>query len=343
MINLDKLVRENIRNLKPYSSARDEFQGDASVFLDANESPFNTPYNRYPDPLQRRLKDKIAEVKHVHQENIFLGNGSDEPIDLIIRVFCEPQIDNIVAIDPTYGMYQVAAGINNIEYRKVLLKDEFLLDSSSLLKSVDYHTKIVFLCSPNNPTGNYLDEDEVIRILNSFEGIIVLDEAYIDFSTKKGFLSRLKEFPNLIILQTFSKAWGLASIRLGMAFASHSIISLLNKIKYPYNLNILTQQFAYKALDKADEKDDWIQCILTNKSLLIEELESIRLVIKVYPSDANFILVKVEDPKMLYEYLVENKIIVRNRSNVALCAGCLRITVGTQEENDLLLKALKKY
>jgi histidinol-phosphate aminotransferase len=212
-----------------------------------------------------------------------------------------------------------------------------------LLKSVDQHTKLIFLCSPNNPTGNCLDEDEVIKILNKFEGIIILDEAYIDFSTKKGFLSRLKEFPNLIILQTFSKAWGLASIRLGMAFASHPTISFLNKVKYPYNINILTQQFAHEALEKVDEKDDWIQCILTNKSLLIEELESIRLVLKVYPSDANFLLVKVDDPKMVYEYLVENKIIVRNRSNVALCAGCLRVTVGTQDENDLLLKALKKY
>jgi histidinol-phosphate aminotransferase len=343
MINLDKLVRENIRNLKPYSSARDEYQGDAGVFLDANESPYNTPYNRYPDPLQRRLKDKIAAVKLVHQENIFLGNGSDEPIDLIIRIFCEPNTDNIVAIDPTYGMYQVAADINNVEYRKVLLDDEFLLDSASLLKSVDQHTKLIFLCSPNNPTGNYLDENEIIKVLNNFDGIVVLDEAYIDFSLKKGFLSRLKDFSNLIVLQTFSKAWGLASIRLGMAFASHPIISLLNKIKYPYNINILTQQFANKALEKTSEKEDWVQCILTNKSLLVEELELIRLVRNVYPSDANFILVKVDDPKMVYEYLIENKIIVRNRSNVALCAGCLRITVGTQEENDLLLKALKKY
>jgi len=343
MINLDKLVRENIKNLKPYSSARDEFQGDASVFMDANESPFNSPYNRYPDPMQRKLKDKIAEVKHVHQENIFLGNGSDEPIDLIIRVFCEPRVDKIVAIDPTYGMYQVAADINNVEYKKVLLKEDFLLDSESILKSTDKSTKLIYLCSPNNPTGNYLDEDEIVKILNGFNGIVVLDEAYIDFSEKKGFLSRLKDFPNLIILQTFSKAWGLASIRLGMAFASHSIISLLNKIKYPYNINILTQQFAIKALEKVNEKDDWVQCILSNRTLLIEELESIRIVKKVYQSDSNFILIKVEDPKMVYDYLVENKIIVRNRSNVALCAGCLRITVGTQEENDLFLKALKKY
>lgn len=342
-INIDKLVRENIKNLKPYSSARGDYQGSADAFLDANENPFNSPYNRYPDPLQKLLKNKIAEVKHLLVENIFLGNGSDEPIDLVIRAFCEPRIDNIVAIDPTYGMYQVAADINNVDYRKVLLSNDFKLDGSKLLAAKDNSTKLIFICSPNNPTGNYFDEDEVVKVLNEFKGIVIIDEAYIDFSNKKGFLKNLKDFPNLLILQTFSKAWGLASIRLGMAFASRQIITILNRIKYPYNVNYLTQQFALEALMKKNKKDDWVEYILLNKSLLIEKLETVRLVQKIYQSDANFFLIKVEDPKMVYEYLKENKIIVRNRSNVSLCAGCLRITVGTQEENDMLIKALKKY
>jgi len=343
MINLDKLVRKNIKNLKPYSSAREEYQGNASAFLDANENPFNAPYNRYPDPLQHKLKAKIGKIKHVHEENIFLGNGSDEPIDLLIRAFCEPSIDNIVAIDPTYGMYQVAADINNVEYRKVLLTDNFELKASDLLKTVDNSSKLIFLCSPNNPTGNCFEESEIIKVLSGFQGIVILDEAYLDFSGKKGFISRLNEYPNLVILQTFSKAWGLASIRLGIALASRQIITILNKIKYPYNVNYLTQELALKALDKEGIKDEWIQYILTNKKLLIQKLENVRIVKKVYPSDANFFLIKVEEPNNVYEYLIENKIIVRNRSSVSLCGGCLRITVGTQEENDLLIKALKKF
>jgi histidinol-phosphate aminotransferase len=343
MINLDNLIRKNIKALMPYSSARDDFQGDASVFLDANENPFNAPYNRYPDPLQRKLKDKIADIKGVKTENIFLGNGSDEPIDLIIRAFCEPGIDNIISIDPTYNMYKVAADINNVEYRKVLLSENFELNADKILEAIDKNSKLIFLCSPNNPTGNYLNEAEVEKIVTKFSGIVVLDEAYIDFSTKIGFLGKLNNYPNLVILQTFSKAWGLASIRLGMAFASKSIISYLNKIKYPYNINILTQQFALEALEKSSEKDDWVQLILNNKTILEEELELVNVVKKIYPSDSNFILVKVDDPLMVYNYLVENKIIVRNRSSVSLCAGCLRITVGTQDENDLLLKALKKF
>ncbi len=343
MFNLDKLIRKNIKDLKPYSSARDEFQGTADAFLDANENPYNYPYNRYPDPLQRKLKNKIAKIKNVHDENIFLGNGSDEPIDLFIRAFCEPGTDNIVAIDPTYAMYQVAADINNVEYRKVLLTDDFGLKASDLLNTLDDSTKLVFICSPNNPTGNYFDENEIVKVLNKFQGIVMLDEAYIDFSGKSGFLGRLNEFQNLVILQTFSKAWGLASLRLGMAFASKQIISIINKIKYPYNINYLTQEFAFNALKNENKKDDWVQLILLNKSLLIEKLEMVRVVKKIYPSDANFFLIKVEDPAMVYEYLIENKIIVRNRSTVSLCAGCLRVTVGTQEENDLLVKALKKY
>jgi histidinol-phosphate aminotransferase len=343
MINLDKLLRENIKLLKPYSSARDEYFGDASVFLDANENPYNSPYNRYPDPLQRELKSKIAKIKKVHHENIFLGNGSDEPIDLLVRAFCEPNVDNIVSIDPSYAMYKVAAEINNVEFRKVLLTEDFQLDASKLLAAIDKQTKLVFLCSPNNPTGNCLDNSEIVKVIRNFMGLIILDEAYIDFSEKEGFMGSLNKFPNLVILQTFSKAWGLASIRLGMAFADHSIIAALNKIKYPYNLNILTQQFALEALDKENEKNEWVNFILTNKGLFMDELADLQLVKKVYPSDANFFLIQIDEPKMVYDYLVENKIIVRNRSNVALCAGCLRITVGTQEENDMLIKALKKY
>ncbi len=343
MINLDKIVRQNIRDLKPYSSARDEFQGNASVFLDANENPFNSPYNRYPDPLQRELKRKIASLKKVLPENIFLGNGSDEPIDLVIRIFCEPGKENIVSIDPTYNMYKVAADVNGIEYKKVSLSDDFQLNASDLLAKTDSKTKLIFLCSPNNPTGNYLDEKEVEKIILSFGGIVIIDEAYIDFSSKKGFLLRLNEFPNLIILQTFSKAWGLASIRLGIAFGSKSIISYFNKIKYPYNINFLTQKFAIEALEKIDEMEDWVQLILKNKTLLEEELELVNIVRKIYHSDANFILIKVDEPLQIYNYLVDNKIIVRNRSNVTLCEGCLRITVGTQEENELLLKVLKKF
>ena len=343
MINLDNLVRQNIKNLKPYSSARDEFQGEASVYLDANENPFNAPYNRYPDPLQRELKEKISKIKNIHAENIFLGNGSDEPIDLVIRAFCEPAIDNIVAMDPTYGMYKVAADINGVEYRKVKLSDNYELNASELLASTDDKTKIIFLCSPNNPTGNLLDEIEVEKVINSFNGLVVLDEAYIDFSGKASYLTKLGKYPNLIILQTFSKAWGLASIRLGMAFASKQIIGIFNKIKYPYNINILTQNYALEAIGNVAEMEDWVRLILSNKELLLEELESVRIVKKVYPSDANFILIQVDNPNMVYEYLVENKIIVRNRSNVALCDGCIRITVGTQEENDTLVKALNKY
>jgi histidinol-phosphate aminotransferase len=343
MINLDKLLRENIKSLKPYSSARDEFFGDASVFLDANENPYNSPYNRYPDPFQRELKNKIAEIKKVHVENIFLGNGSDEPIDLLIRAFCEPGKDNIISIDPSYGMYKVAADISNVEFRKVLLTNDFKLNAGKLLAEVDEQSKLVFLCSPNNPTGNCLDDSEIIKIIKNFGGLIILDEAYIDFSGKKGFLNVLNKHPNLVILQTFSKAWGLASIRLGMAFADHSIVAVLNKIKYPYNLNVLTQQLALEALNKENEKNEWVEFILSNKSLFIDELTDIRMIQKIYPSDANFFMIQVEEPKMVYEYLVENKIIVRNRSNVALCAGCLRITVGTQEENDMLVKALRKY
>jgi len=340
-MNLQQLVRKNVWNMKPYSSARDEFKGEASVFLDANENPLNDKYNRYPDPLQWSLKQKIAKVKNIAPENIFLGNGSDEPIDLVIRVFCEPRIDNIVAVDPTYGMYQVCAEVNDIEYRKVLLNENFDLDAQKLLEKTDRNTKLIFLCSPNNPTGNLLSREEIKKVLDSFAGIVVLDEAYIDFASEATWLNDLEKYPNLIILQTFSKAWGLAAVRLGMAFASAEIIKLFNKVKYPYNVNILTQNFVGDELDKLELRKQWIATLLEGRNYLINELPKLTFVEKIYPTDANFILVKVEDANSLYKQLADKGVIVRNRNSVSLCAGCLRITVGTDKENEMLIKTLR--
>jgi histidinol-phosphate aminotransferase len=340
MNSIERLLRPNIRQLKPYSSARDEYNGEAAVFLDANENPFNQPYNRYPDPQQRALKKQIAALKKVDTENIFLGNGSDEAIDIIIRAFCEPGIDNIVSISPTYGMYQVAADINNIEVRKVLLTSSFELDTKALLKSSDAHSKIIFICSPNNPTGNCFREEDIAPILDEFPGIVVIDEAYIDFAPNKSWLPRLNQYPNLIILQTFSKAWGMAGIRLGMAFASSQMINVFSKIKYPYNVNILTQKKAMNLLNEEVPMQKWVNDLLKEREILISELQKIPYIKTIYPTDANFILIKVENPQKTYNFLVENKIIIRDRSNVALCEGCLRITVGTPEENKALIKAL---
>ncbi len=341
-MNLQQLVRKNVWNMKPYSSARDEFKGEASVFLDANENPLNDKYNRYPDPLQWKLKEKIAKIKRVSPEKIFLGNGSDEPIDIVIRVFCEPRTDNIVAIDPTYGMYQVCADVNNVEYRKVLLDENFDLDAQSLLDRTDEKTKLIFLCSPNNPTGNLLSRREIEKILNSFEGIVVIDEAYIDFASEATWLNELDKYPNLIILQTFSKAWGLAAVRLGMAFASPEIIKLFNKVKYPYNVNILTQNFVFDELDKLEQRKHWVDTLLKGRDYLINELSKLHFVEKVYPTDANFVLVRVGDANGLYKQLADKGVIVRNRNSVSLCAGCLRITVGTDEENEILVETLSK-
>ncbi len=342
-MNLAKLVRSNILQLKPYSCARDEFKGAASVYLDANENPMNAPYNRYPDPMQWALKDKIAQLKNVRPEQIMLGNGSDEPIDLVVRIFCEPQVDNVVAIDPSYGMYQVCADVNNVEYRKVLLNDDYSLDAQRVLNALDKHTKIVFLCSPNNPTGNLLNRAEMLKIVNGFEGIVVIDEAYVDFSSEASWLADLDKFQNIIVLQTFSKAWGLASVRCGMAFASKEIISYFNKVKYPYNINILTQNFVSENLDLEARKNEWVEMLLAQRSLLSKELELLPFVEKIFPTDANFLLVKVPDANAVYNYLVDLGIIVRNRNTVSLCLGCLRITVGTAEENKTLLDALKKF
>ncbi len=339
-MDLVKWVRPNILNLKPYSSARDEFFGEAIVFLDANENPYNQPFNRYPDPLQRVLKHKLSVLKSVPPENIFLGNGSDEPIDLIIRAFCEPGIHNIVQIEPTYGMYQVAAGINNVEVRKVMLSENFQPDAEEILKTVTPATHVIFLCSPNNPSGNALDGESVRRVLTGFEGPVVIDEAYIDFAPGLSWLPRLAEFPNLIILQTLSKAWGMAGIRLGMVFAHADFIRILNKIKYPYNVNILTQQKALEQLDFPEQKEFWVQTLLTERKKLEKDLRKIPYIEKVWPSDANFFLVRMKNARLVYEFLEGKGIIVRDRSKMPLCDSSLRMTVGTPEENRALINAL---
>ena len=340
-MNIKNLLRKNIANLQPYSCARDEFKGEASVYLDANENPYNAPYNRYPDPLQWKVKEAISEIKHVPATNIFLGNGSDEPIDLLYRAFCEPRVDNVVAIEPTYGMYKVCANINDIEYRKVLLNNAFDFSADEMLLAADENTKLMWLCSPNNPTGNTLNQDEIIKLLGHFRGIVVVDEAYIDFSSQPGFATKLHEFPNLVILQTFSKAWGSAAIRLGMAFGSVEIIQVLNKIKYPYNINILTQKQALKALQEKELVDNWVETLTSERSWLIEELQKLDIIHHIYPTDANFVLVRVDDANAVYQDLVDKSIIVRNRNTVSLCLGCIRITVGTREENKVLIESLK--
>lgn len=341
-MNLDKLLRNNIKALKPYSSARDEFSGEAEVYLDANENPFNKPYNRYPDPLQWAVKEKIASMKTVAPEKIFLGNGSDEPIDIILRAFCEPGVDNMVSIEPTYGMYQVAADINNVEVRKVRLDKEFGFSAQQLLDAANLYTKVIFICSPNNPTANLLDKTEIIKLLTDFDGLVVLDEAYIDFAPESSMLPDLDKYENLIILQTFSKAWGMAGIRLGMAFAQPEIIRIFNKVKYPYNINMLTQKKALELLDHLQEKEEWVKIIIEERGKMIRKLFKLPFVQVVYPSDANFILVKMNDARGIYEYLTEKKIIVRDRSKIVLCDDCLRITIGSPKENRKLRKALKK-
>lgn len=339
-MNLKQLVRENIWALKPYSSARDDFKGEASVYLDANENPHREKYNRYPDPHQEAVKAKISKLKKVPVERIFLGNGSDEAIDLILRVFCNPGEDNIVNPDPTYGMYEVCAHINDVELRKVKLEEDFSLDAQKLLDAADKNTKVMFLCSPNNPSGNLFNKKEVEKLLTQFNGIVVIDEAYIDFSIKDTWMNRLDEFPNLIIIQTLSKAWGLAAIRMGMAFASPEIIGLLSKVKYPYNINQLAQEYALEQLDREEEKDAWVADILQEREVLVNALTQLPYVQKIYPSDANFVLVKVEDANGKYKSLAEAGVIVRNRSSVTLCENCLRITIGTKIENEELMKVL---
>ena len=341
---LEQLVRPNILALKPYSSARDEFGGSgAKVFLDANENPYNTPFNRYPDPLQRELKRRLGAVKGVAAENIFLGNGSDEPIDLAYRCFTRPGIDNVVAIEPTYGMYKVCADINDVEYRTVLLDDTFQTTADRLLAACDKNTKLIWICSPNNPTGNNIDRQEIIKTLEDFDSIVIVDEAYSDFSGERPLRLDLGKYPNLIVLNTMSKAWGCAAIRLGMAFAQKAIVDVFNKVKYPYNVNMLTQKQALEALKDPFEVDKWVKIILLERSRMIEAFNLLPSCKKVYPTDANFFLALFDDAQAVYDYLKEKGIIVRNRTRVTLCEDCLRITIGSKSENNELLAALRLY
>jgi len=341
--DISGMVRENIRNLKPYSSARDEFTGNASVYLDANENPLNPPLNRYPDPRQQVLKQKLGELKGQTSDNIFLGNGSDEAIDLLFRVFCEPGSDSVLTVDPTYGMYGVCAAINDVERKSVLLNVDFSLDPERVLEAVDDSTRIIFICSPNNPTSNALDTDAILEIVSRAPCLVVVDEAYVDFNPGSSLLSQVPELKNMVVLQTLSKAWGLAGIRLGMAFAHPELIGYLSSIKYPYNVNTLSLDAALAALEASQEQEAMVGLILEERSRLAVALEKLSFVLELHPSDANFLLVRVGDPTGLYGFLMEKGIIVRDRSSVPLCKGCLRITVGSPAENDQIIKALNQY
>jgi histidinol-phosphate aminotransferase len=341
---IQNLVRPNIRRLTPYSSARSEFKGKAEVFLDANESPYDTGYNRYPDPLQWKLKQAISTLKGIAPEHIFLGNGSDEAIDLLLRIFCEPGVDHIITLPPTYGMYRVSADISNVAVKEIPLRPgSFQPDVEAVLAAADAHSKLLFICSPNNPTGNSIRPELIRELAKGFPGVVVVDEAYIDFSAQESTIRLLPEHPNLVVLQTFSKAWGMAGIRLGMAFASEEIIGYFNKVKPPYNINQLTQGAALKVLDRQEAQEAQVQQLLGQRTLLQQYLGGLPFVERIYPSDANFLLVKVEDPAGTYNYLVDRGIIVRDRSRVTLCEGCLRITVGTPEENEQLFRALVEF
>ncbi|OCX53587.1 histidinol-phosphate transaminase [Mucilaginibacter sp. PPCGB 2223] len=345
MFDLNNILRENIKNLTPYSSARDEFQGEASVYLDANENAFGSPldeqYNRYPDPLQYNVKKRLSEIKGVPVCNIFLGNGSDEAIDILFRSFCNPGVDNVIIVPPTYGMYQVSANINDVEARKVHLTADYQLNLDGIAEAIDDRTKMIFVCSPNNPTGNSINREDVETLLANFNGIVVVDEAYINYSRQKTFIQELTEYGNLVVLQTLSKAWGLAGLRLGMAFASEEIIEVMNRVKPPYNINEATQQLVLRALQNVDQVNEWIKQTLIERDKLVLALKDFDFVLDIYPSDANFILVKTTDARGIYNHLVDRGIIVRDRSKVELCEGCLRITVGTPEENIALTERLK--
>ena len=339
---LNELIRPNIQALSPYSSARNEYSGhEAHVFLDANECPYNKPFNRYPDPLQIELKKELAKIKGVGFEQIFLGNGSDEAIDLPYRIFCTPGKDNAVAIGPTYGMYKVCADINDVEYRTVLLDEGFKLNAAKLLAACDDNTKLIWLCSPNNPTGNNLNREEIEKVLKGFGGIVIVDEAYSDFTHRRAFRYELSDHPNMIVLNTMSKAWALAGVRLGMAFASKEIIDVFNKVKYPYNINILTQKEAFKAFENAMEVSKWVSTIILERNRMMEAFKMLPSCKQVFHSDANFFLARMTDADRIYRYLVNEGIIVRNRSKVTLCRDCLRITVGAKSENNELLSALR--
>ena len=355
--NLDSLVRDNIKRMTAYSSARHEFTGNASIFLDANENSFGSPlpplqmergdvgvrFNRYPDPLQIEVKEKLSKIKGVPVQNIFLGNGSDEAIDLLYRIFCEPSRDNAIIFPPTYGMYEVCAEMNNVKVKKVNLTEEYQLDIDSIEQTIDPFTKLIFICSPNNPTGNSINRSDIEIILNNFDGIVVIDEAYINYARQKTFIAELTDFPNLVVMQTLSKAWGLAGLRLGMAFASQPIIDLMNKVKYPYNINTATQLLALEALDNIEWVNEHIATTVVEREKLKNELLNLSFTEEVYASDANFILVKMKEARKKYEQLCGKGIIVRDRSKIILCDDCLRITIGTPDENKQLIKALSGY
>ncbi|MEO8853386.1 MAG: histidinol-phosphate transaminase [Ginsengibacter sp.] len=345
--NLEELVRENIKRLKPYSSARSEFRGNAEVFIDANENGYGSPlkenFNRYPDPLQWQLKLELSKIKGIPPQNIFIGNGSDEVIDLAFRIFCEPKVDNVITCPPTYGMYKVCANINDVEVREVFLTEDFQLKVEEILSAIDENTKMLFICSPNNPTGNNFKRIDIETLLNNFPGMVIIDEAYINFSRQKTFLQELTEYENLVVMQTLSKAWGLAALRLGLGFASEKMIDLFNKVKPPYNINLSSQQLGLKALSNIGEVNQNIKNIVAQRSWMEQQLKSFNFVQKIYPSDSNFILVKVDDADKLYQYLLLNRIIVRNRTNEPLCENCIRITIGTEMENHSLINALKNY
>lgn len=354
---LQQLVRENIKRLTPYSSARHEFKGEATIFLDANENSYGSPvllpptggeeqdlmFNRYPDPLQWKLKSGLSKIKGIPAENIFIGNGSDEVIDLAYRIFCTPGKDNVIICPPTYGMYEVSANINDVDITKVNLTGDFQLDVAGIALATNENTKLLFICSPNNPTGNSMKQRDVEIILDSFPGIVIIDEAYINFSAGNGFLQTLSGYPNLILMQTLSKAWGLASLRLGLAFASLPIIELFNRVKPPYNINKASQQLAIEALPKKDEVEEWVKEIIAQREYLLKQLPGFSFIKKIYPSDANFLLVKVENANTLYNYLSAHGIIVRNRSKEINCENCLRITIGTPAENLELINAFTQY
>ena len=339
--DINSLVRSCIAALTPYSTARDEYKGELGVFLDANESPYENGYNRYPDPHQKALKAQIAAIKGVAAENIFIGNGSDEAIDLVFRVFCEPRVDNVVAIAPSYGMYKVAAAINDVELREVQLGEEYSLPVEEMLATTDKNTKALFLCSPNNPTGNSFPREAILRLVDEFEGMVVVDEAYIDFAEAESLKSEIAQRPNVIVLQTMSKAWAMAGLRVGLALADSRVIELMSQVKYPYNINVATMSIVSGLLAKGIDAE--VAEIKVQRAVLVEALESMKMVQRVYPSDANFLLVKVDDADAVYDFLIADGIIVRNRNRVKGCEGCLRMTVGLPEENEKLIKSLKRY
>jgi len=347
MFDLDRLVRDNIKRLVPYSSARQEFAGDGRIFLDANENSFGSSvggnYNRYPDPVQTAIRKRIASQKGLDPEQVFVGNGSDEAIDLLIRIFCRPGIDQILICPPTYGMYEVAASINDVAVRRVNLCDNFELNKPAVIAAAGENVKLIFLCSPNNPTGNMMDRSEVLKVAENFDGVVVVDDAYIHFSSQRSLISELNRFGNLVVLQTFSKAYGLAGLRVGMAFASREIVELLNKVKPPYNVNQVSQELVLQALENQRSINDQIEQIVQQRAVLSEALGRLSTVVEVYRSEANFLLTKFTNAGAIYKYLLDKQIVVRNRSNVELCDGCLRITVGTPADNAELIRALREY